>query len=299
MGDSISFLTPQQRNLARLDLNGLTIKLAVRRIGDNHISEKKFNFRYIPHNMTDCIFCFHNLDTDEEISIKKNKKRGKRALNMSNYTGKDKLYKDQSPPKYTMVEVAQTQNDFNMKNEDGSEGSSSSSHGYFSSPENIPSPPLPKRIVHETPEYLIPSTVFESTTPSTTGYSFSSFMSSPVNIDFSPNDIMEFGKYAANLPDLINKDGARPSLAPNNCKAKFHADPDVNEEKEQIKDSDKPAAPFDPFPYVSRFVILFFVFLFLQVLACIFVFQEEEEIPFFEFSTSSFAFSATTIFMES
>eukprot|EP00091_Calanus_sinicus_P025025 TRINITY_DN9311_c0_g2_i1.p1 TRINITY_DN9311_c0_g2~~TRINITY_DN9311_c0_g2_i1.p1 ORF type:complete len:197 (-),score=20.61 TRINITY_DN9311_c0_g2_i1:59-649(-) len=196
-----------------------------------------------------------------------------------------------------MVEVPQTQNAFNMKNEDGSVGSSSSSHGYYSSPEHIPSPPLPKKRVHETPEYLIPSTVFELTTPSTTGYSFTRSVSSAFN--FSQNDLMEFGKYASNLPNLINKDGARLSLAPNNCRAKFYADPDLKEDKEPIKDTEKPTASFDPFPYVSRFVILFFVFLFLQVLACIFVFQEEEEIPFLEFSTSSFAFSATTIFMES
>ena len=88
-------------------------------------------------------------------------------------------------------------------------------------------------------------------------------------------------------------------MASNNCEAKFHADPDLKEEKEQTKNMDQPTAPFDPLPLISRFVFLFFVFLFLQVLACIFAFDEEEEIPLLEFSTSSFAFSATTLFMES
>ena len=190
--DSIIFLTPQQRNLAKLDWNDLTLKLAVRRIGDNHISIKKFTFRYVPHNMTNCIFCFHNLDTDEEVNIEKTKKRGKRALNMTNYI---------------KTEVPQTLNDFNLKIEERSEGSSSPSNGYVSSPENVPSPPLPKKIQHDTPEVLIPSTVFELTTQLTTGVSFGSSMSTTVNTHFSSNDLMEFGKYVANLPPLIKKDG--------------------------------------------------------------------------------------------
>ena len=190
--DSIIFLTPQQRNLTRLDLNNLTLKLAVRRIGDNHISIKKFTFRYVPHNMTNCIFCFHNLDTDEEVNIEKTKKRGKRALNMTNYT---------------KTEVPQNMNDFNMKIEEGSEGSSSPSHGYFSCPENVLSPPLSKKMLHETPEVLIPVTVFELTTPPTSGFSFSNSMASTVNTNFSASDIIEFEKYAAKLPPWIKKDG--------------------------------------------------------------------------------------------
>ena len=90
--DSIIFITPPQNNFEKLDWNGCTLKLAVRRIEDNHISKKKFIFHYVPHNITNCMFCFHNLDTDEEVNIDQAKNQ-----KISKY---DQLYKDRNDPRY-------------------------------------------------------------------------------------------------------------------------------------------------------------------------------------------------------
>ena len=79
--DSIIFLAPAQNNFEKLDWHNLSLKLAVRRIGDNHISNKKFIFHYVPHNITSCMFCFHNLDTDEEANLEQTKPRGRKAMN--------------------------------------------------------------------------------------------------------------------------------------------------------------------------------------------------------------------------
>ena len=90
--------------------------------------------------------------------------------------------------------------------------------------------------------------------------------------------------------------GAKQSVSSNDCDVKVNDGSDLIEKKLHIIVTDKPTALFNPVPYLSRFVSLFFIFFFLQVVACIFVF--EEDIPMIEFLTSSFAFSASTVFME-
>ena len=151
--DSIIFLTPPQKNLAGMDWTILTLKLVVRRIGDQHISNKKFTFRYVPHNIKNCMFCFDNLDTDEEVNIIKNRKHVKRALNMTNYKKTD---------------VNKTNDDDDkMKIEELSEGSISPRSMNISSPEEVASPPSSKKIKYGTPEVLIPLTVLELSKPTT------------------------------------------------------------------------------------------------------------------------------------
>eukprot|EP00092_Neocalanus_flemingeri_P017664 GFUD01019107.1.p1 GENE.GFUD01019107.1~~GFUD01019107.1.p1 ORF type:complete len:753 (+),score=165.35 GFUD01019107.1:306-2564(+) len=80
--ESIIFLTPHQGFLKGMDWNNLTLKLAVMRTEDKHISSKKFSFRYVPHNSQSCMFCSHNLDTEEQVKIVENKKpkKGARAM---------------------------------------------------------------------------------------------------------------------------------------------------------------------------------------------------------------------------
>jgi hypothetical protein len=92
--------------------------------------------------------------------------------------------------------------------------------------------------------------------------------------------------------------GAKRSASSNAFDAEVDDGTDLIEKKLHIIVTDKPTALFDPVPFLSRFVSLFFIFFFLQVVACLFVFEEEADNLLFQFSISSFAFSATTIFME-
>ena len=140
----IIFLTPPQNNFEKLDWNSLSLKLAVRRIEDNHISKKKFIFQYFPHNITNCMFCFHNLDTDEKVNIDQAKKRIKKSLNMTNYA---------------TIEMTQDVDKSFLQVEGLS--------GYISSPEHILSPPMFKKMKQHTSEVLIPTTIAELFNPPT------------------------------------------------------------------------------------------------------------------------------------
>merc|ERR1712227_431441 len=63
--ESIIFITPQQPNAAKFLLNKYKIKLVARRISDGHVSRKKFDFNYVPHDYFQgipCMFCC--LDSD-------------------------------------------------------------------------------------------------------------------------------------------------------------------------------------------------------------------------------------------
>ena len=83
----------------------------------------------------------------------------------------------------------------------------------------------------------------------------------------------------------INCSGAIPALFPDE---KIAADPELNVNKPQLEDTtDYSVPPMDLIAKVSQFVFLFFILLFLQVLAFMFVFDDEDEILFFEFFTSS------------
>ena len=90
--------------------------------------------------------------------------------------------------------------------------------------------------------------------------------------------------------------GARPALLPDE---RIAADPTgENVNKPQLGDTeDYSVPPMDLISKVSQFVLLFFILLFLQVLAFMFVFDDEEDFPFFELLTSSIAFSMTSIFI--
>ena len=98
------------------------------------------------------MFCFHNLDTDEEVNLDQTKKRGKRSLNMTNYTN---------------IDITQETDNSYLKNEGLSDGSysPSPSSGYVSSPEHVPSPPMFKKIKQDTSEVLIPTIVGELFNP--------------------------------------------------------------------------------------------------------------------------------------
>ena len=87
--ESIILLTPPQGNLNGVNWNNLTLKLAVRRIEDNHISNNKFTFKYVPHDNLNCMYCYHSLDTEGLVCLVENKNRGKRSMSVKNYSNRD------------------------------------------------------------------------------------------------------------------------------------------------------------------------------------------------------------------
>merc|ERR1719493_75327 len=64
----------------------------------------------------------------------------------------------------------------------------------------------------------------------------------------------------------------------------------MDEEDYSFSNSSNP-----PLSLMSRFAVLFFIFLFIQVLACISVFDTGEEIHLFEFTISSIIFSLISL----
>jgi len=68
---TIIFITPKQPMLAKIGeyLENYRIKLLAKRLGDGYTSPKMFNFRYIDHQMNNCPFCDHKVDSDEHVQI--------------------------------------------------------------------------------------------------------------------------------------------------------------------------------------------------------------------------------------
>jgi len=300
--DSIIFLTPPQPLLARLDSKDLTLKLAVKRTEDGHVSHKKFIFQYEQHNLH--AYCHHFLDTDQEVNLNQTKK------------GKRSYFKVPSP-----LNISTARDTIEMvnssKTEEDSEGSNSpNSSGYMSSPFSIyessperedytyePSIKVPRYITQEVmgEEMLIPTTVTElsdnTCRASNTNISQNGVSYEDVLDDIKPDDVQEFSRYIERLP-LIAKDGGRRAVLPNDPKVR--AELEVVSNELQINERNGPSAPsVDYLSYMSKLVFFFFIFLFLQALAFIFLFEEEEDIPLFEFSSSSILFSITSIIMES
>jgi len=68
---TIIFITPNQPMLAKIGeyLENYKIKLLAKRLGDGYTSPKMFNFRYIDHQVDNCPFCDHKVDSDEHVQI--------------------------------------------------------------------------------------------------------------------------------------------------------------------------------------------------------------------------------------
>jgi len=68
---TIIFITPRQPMLAKIGeyLENYKIKLLAKRLGDGYTSPKMFNFRYIEHQINNCPFCDHKVDSDEQVQI--------------------------------------------------------------------------------------------------------------------------------------------------------------------------------------------------------------------------------------
>merc|ERR1711915_1148500 len=170
--------------------------------------------------------------------------------------------------------------------------------------------------INENP--LIPTTVsdvIESSTPnvSSTNRSFDTGMQSSV---LSPTPSMndwDMQDEVANttqddlnafssiqlppLPDdeddslWIEADGTRQRKIPGRHRLKIKSKP-MDEEDYSNSSSNSINLPLS---LMSRFAVLFFMFLFIQVLACIFVFDTGEEIHLFEFTISSTIFSLISL----
>jgi len=287
--DSIIFLTPPQDLLSGLDLKNLTLTLAVKRTEDGHISNKKFVFHYENHEVENCLYCHQNLDTDEEVNLNQTK------------TGKKSRAFPTSPKNTSQVSVSISNtnstigNDPYSKMDELSVGSYSPSSGYISSPEYVPFEPPYKRPRQSTPEReitlddQIPTTVSEisdSITRFPTNYGLESYL-----YDIKSEDVREFDR---DTDGLILRDGARVSVSPREPKARAQLEVISHElqTKENIPETQK-----DYLNCFSHLVFLFFIFLFLQVFGFMFLFHEEEEIPLFEFSSSSIVFSMTSLLM--
>merc|ERR1719186_1834756 len=115
---------------------------------------------------------------------------------------------------------------------------------------------------------------------------------------FTASDLNEFDKYVDTLPNptfpdissYVKFDGSKRSVERDDCNSKVNA---ADAYKKNILNTgkEKPMAVYNPLSYLPRFVLLFFIFFFLQVIACLLTFEEEEDIPLLEVSTSSILFS--------
>jgi len=289
--DSILFLTPPQLQLPNIDCKNLTLTLAVRRIEDGHISQKKFPFHYAHHNLDHCRFCDDNLDTDEDVNSMPTKagKGPRKSLNISKNS------------------TTTINDDLFSKIEELSAGSYSPSSGYMSSPEYSLYEPPQKIKRPDTPEEFIPTTVSEVSTKGPTSCNdnartfihenrslTSTLAYENVLYDFKSEDVQDFSSFADRLP-CIKKDGGRASASPKD--PKIRAELDVVSHELHISDNIQDT-PKDYLSYLSKLVFFFFIFLFLQVLAFMFMFDEEDEIPLLEFASSSILFSFTSIMLE-
>merc|ERR1712062_219298 len=114
--------------------------------------------------------------------------------------------------------------------------------------------------------------------------------------DIKPEDLQAFSSFTDNFFDWIKKDGGRASASPRD--PKIRAELDVVSHALHVNDNSQ-ATPKDYLSHLSKLVFFFFIFLFMQVFAFMFMYDEEEDIPLFEFSSSSILFSMTSILMES
>eukprot|EP00092_Neocalanus_flemingeri_P000917 GFUD01000975.1.p1 GENE.GFUD01000975.1~~GFUD01000975.1.p1 ORF type:complete len:614 (+),score=118.37 GFUD01000975.1:269-2110(+) len=305
--DSIIFLTPCQDRFSGMDWTNLTMKLAVRRIGDKHISNKKFAFRYVPHNVQSCMFCSHNLDTEEQVNLKENKKNGKRKLALKNYKRSDVNKTIFTCP------MSHCQSPYSTKDElerhvhgvdiddslTKSEMLNGVSYNYenmnVSSPEEEPS--FEKLRIDTMNEDRIPLPCLEMSRATV-------ITRSHIQDDtyvITASDMTEFGRWTDTLPNIfpfVMKDGAPRSVPKVDCSTKMEDKTGDYQDKILNSDKEKPKGLYDLFSCFPRLIFLFFVFFALQIMAFLFASESEEEIPLLQVSSSSFAFSAVTIFAE-
>eukprot|EP00092_Neocalanus_flemingeri_P024680 GFUD01026769.1.p1 GENE.GFUD01026769.1~~GFUD01026769.1.p1 ORF type:complete len:688 (+),score=131.79 GFUD01026769.1:284-2347(+) len=311
--ESIIFLTPHQGFLKGMDWNNLTLKLAVMRTEDKHISSKKFSFRYVPHNSQSCMFCSHNLDTEEQVNLKENKKNGKRKLALKNYKRSDVNKTIQS---FFTCPMSHCQSPYSTKDElerhvlavhgvdiddslTKSEMLSGVSYNYenmnVSSPEEEHS--FKKLRIDNMNEDRIPLPCLEMSRATV-------ITRSHIQDDtyvITASDMTEFGRWTDTLPNIfpfVMKDGAPRSVPKLDCSTKMEDKTGDYQDKILNSDKEKPKSLYDLFSCFPRLIFLFFVFFTLQIMAFLFASESEEEIPLLQVSSSSFAFSAVTIFAE-
>jgi len=294
-GETIIMLAPVQHKLPELGMPFVTLKLCVQRVSDGHVAQEKFPFTYSSHSVISCKFCNSNPDTDGEIELPILKGRG-RSLNKENYEDK----KDIKPE--------------DIFNEAHSTMYRNYSSDYPSSPESIMSPvmsPVYPNTSHsfftidENP--MIPTTVADvietpTTNVSSTIRSFDTEMNSAVLsptpsmsdwdmqdevANTTQDDINAFSNMANSI--WIEADGTRQRKMPARQRLKIKSK-QMDEEDYSFSNSSNL-----PLSLMSRFAVLFFIFLFIQVLACISVFDTGEEIHLFEFTISSIIFSLISL----
>jgi len=298
--NSIIFIAPPQYSLNGIDWTKFTLKLAVRRHSDKYISTKNFTFRYVPHRSQSCMYCSDtvNVDNDGKAGLADMTRTGKRALSMMNYK-KYEVKQLDDPDTYNM-----TLEDLNLTIEDLS--SASYTYSPLSSNVSIKEKvtllvqPAPKKLRLSAPEEEnIPTTVSEMTRSTV----ISTSQTKDGQFWYTASDIKEFDKYIDRLPTifpLIKKDGEKQPVNKNDSCAKVEEVTVCGKKdlQEPFQDDSRDQS-VNPLSYLHRFILFFFIFFFLQVLACLCAFDEDMEVPLMEFSSSSAAFSASSIFIES